>query len=65
VMQNVILQEFDGRTIISITHDPDTLMDFDRVVVMSDSRIKEVGSPGELVQDRASLFRQLIDIHRS
>ena len=56
LMQRVLRTAFKGRTIIAVAHRLDTILDFDRVVVMEAGRIAEVGVPGELLQtDRSSV----------
>jgi ATP-binding cassette subfamily C (CFTR/MRP) protein 1 len=44
-IQKIIREEFEGYTIIAIAHRTETVSDFDRVVIMQDGRIKEVGAP--------------------
>ncbi|KAK1256135.1 hypothetical protein MKX07_008394 [Trichoderma sp. CBMAI-0711] len=41
---------FRSHTVISIAHHLETMLDFDRVVVMDKGRVVEVGSPRELLQ---------------
>jgi ATP-binding cassette subfamily C (CFTR/MRP) protein 1 len=42
-IQKIIRDEFKGYTIIAIAHRLETVQDFDRVVVVEEGRIKEVG----------------------
>ncbi|KAL2069425.1 hypothetical protein VTL71DRAFT_14104 [Oculimacula yallundae] len=59
LIQKVIREEFKGVTLIVVAHRLDTIMDFDRVAVVSAGRIAEVGEPRELLQSRQGLFRDL------
>jgi ABC-type multidrug transport system fused ATPase/permease subunit len=47
-------------TRIVIAHRLSTVMDADRVIVMSDGRIAQQGPPADLLADAHGLFHQLI-----
>jgi ATP-binding cassette subfamily C (CFTR/MRP) protein 1 len=49
LIQKVIRDEFEGYTIIAIAHRLDTVMDFDRAIIMEEGRIKEVGDPKNIL----------------
>jgi ABC-type multidrug transport system fused ATPase/permease subunit len=57
-MQRIIRDEFEGRTVIVITHRLNTIMDFDRVGVIDRGVICELDSPGALM-GRDSMFRSM------
>ena len=64
-MQTVIRAEFAKHTIIAIAHRLETILDFDRVIVMDAGVIAEMGSPQQLSQaprpgDSPSRFRKLL-----
>ncbi|KAF2502909.1 P-loop containing nucleoside triphosphate hydrolase protein [Lophium mytilinum] len=61
LMQGVLRSAFADRTIIAIAHRLDTILDFDRVVVMDSGRIVEVGAPSELLKMERSLFKALVE----
>ncbi|KAF2683972.1 P-loop containing nucleoside triphosphate hydrolase protein [Lentithecium fluviatile CBS 122367] len=62
LMQRILRTAFaNRRTIIAIAHRLDTILDFDRVVVMDAGYITEVGEPGRLLQTQSSLFRVLVE----
>lgn len=44
------------RTLITVAHRLQTIMDYDRVVVMSAGRIVEVGSPRELLAKKSAFY---------
>lgn len=49
-IQQLIREKFTGKTLIVIAHRLATIADFDRVVVMSEGRVVEIGKPGELAR---------------
>ncbi|KAF2450312.1 P-loop containing nucleoside triphosphate hydrolase protein [Karstenula rhodostoma CBS 690.94] len=65
LMQRILRTAFADRTIIAIAHRLDTILDFDRVVVMDAGRIVEVGLPGELLETEGSLFRALVESQKA
>ncbi|KAI0602863.1 ATPase-like protein [Biscogniauxia sp. FL1348] len=58
-MQRVILEEFDGYTIVMVSHRLDMVMDFDTVVMMDKGNVVEVGQPRQLVRREGSHFKSL------
>ncbi|XP_022257321.1 multidrug resistance-associated protein 1-like [Limulus polyphemus] len=56
LIQNTIRKEFSQCTIITIAHRINTIMDYDRVIVMDEGVIKENGNPTELLSNPESLF---------
>ncbi|TNJ29252.1 Multidrug resistance-associated protein 1 [Giardia muris] len=60
LVQRVIRSACEGRTIIAIAHRLDTVVDFDRIVVLKDGELAEVGSPKELFQ-AGGLFTTLVN----
>ena len=59
LIQNTIRSEFADATIITIAHRIKTILDADRVMVMSDGRIAEFDAPSRLLADPSSLFHSL------
>ncbi|KAF2837197.1 P-loop containing nucleoside triphosphate hydrolase protein [Patellaria atrata CBS 101060] len=62
LMQRILRTRFADRTIIAIAHRLDTILDFDRVVVMDAGRIAEVGDPRTLMDTDGSMFRGLVEV---
>jgi len=59
VMQGIIKREFEGYTIVMVSHRLDMVMDFDKVVVMDAGRVVEEGDPRVLVEREGGRFREL------
>ncbi|KAK1635152.1 P-loop containing nucleoside triphosphate hydrolase protein [Colletotrichum phormii] len=64
MVKDLIREEFKHHTIIAIAHRLDTVIDFDRVVVLDKGRVVEVGNPRELLDQRQGRFRELWDASR-
>lgn len=58
-IQKTIREEFKDRTIITIAHRLNTIADSDKIVVLSDGRVEEFGSPEELLKNKDSSFYSL------
>lgn len=58
-MQNIIRTHFQHHTVIAITHRLETVLDFDRVIVMEGGNAIETGSPRQLL-DRPSAFKNML-----
>ncbi len=50
-----------GTTILAIAHRLSTIKDFDRVMVMSEGRMVEIGCPADLIANPASIFCQMLN----
>lgn len=59
IMQRVIREKFCNHTIIAVAHKLDTILDFDRIVVLDAGRIVENGEPYVLLTEPKSHFSQL------
>jgi len=60
LIQKMIREEFDSCTVITIAHRLNTIMDYDRVLVMEFGEIKEDGKPSDLANNESSLFSKMI-----
>ncbi|KAI0503440.1 putative ABC multidrug transporter [Xylaria bambusicola] len=63
-MQKVIQEEFRNYTIIAVSHRLDMIMDFDRVVVMEQGKVVEVGNPMDLATSDETKFGSLYNSGR-
>ncbi|KAJ5767038.1 uncharacterized protein N7511_004654 [Penicillium nucicola] len=59
IMQRVIREKFCNHTIIAVAHKLDTILDFDRIVVLDAGRIIENGEPYALLTEPKSHFSKL------
>ncbi|KAM6128193.1 ATP-binding cassette sub-family C member 10 isoform 2-T2 [Pterocles gutturalis] len=60
LLQQTIRQRFADKTVLTIAHRLNTILDSDRVLVMQDGRVAELGSPTHLSQKDGSLFQRLL-----
>lgn len=58
LIQKVIREEFDGATIITVAHRLDTILDYDRIALLSDGELVEFDRP-QVLLNRQSAFRDL------
>ncbi len=56
VIQGTIREQFSNSTIITIAHRLNTIIDYDKIVVLSTGSIKEFDSPENLLKDKSSAF---------
>lgn len=59
IIQKVIKTEFSQSTVLTIAHRLNTIIQYDRVIVMSNGSIVDQGTPLSLL-DRDSVFRELV-----
>lgn len=59
LMQDIIRKEFEGYTIVMVSHRLEMVMSFDKVVVLDAGSVVENGVPSELVEQDGSWFRDL------
>ncbi|KAI8868256.1 P-loop containing nucleoside triphosphate hydrolase protein [Ramicandelaber brevisporus] len=59
LIQRVIATKFRGCTVITIAHRLNTIMDYDRVLVMDAGRVVETGPPHALLADPDSHFARM------
>ncbi|KAI9342571.1 P-loop containing nucleoside triphosphate hydrolase protein [Obelidium mucronatum] len=60
-IQKVLRDEFSECTILCIAHRLNTLMDYDKILVLESGRLMEFDSPNNLANKPTSLFSALID----
>lgn len=59
LMQRIIRERFSSHTIIAVAHKLDTILDFDKVLLLDGGRLVEYDSPYELLSDETSAFHKL------
>ena len=53
------LRELTGSTIITIAHRLQTVIDYDKILVLDKGRKMEYGAPWELLRDEGGVFRRM------
>lgn len=64
IIQETIRREFREKTIITIAHRLDTVMDSDRILVLDHGEVKEFDTPGRLLRDPNSEFRSMCEANK-
>lgn len=59
IIQTTIRREFKDRTIITIAHRLDTVMDSDRILALDHGEVREFDSPANLMRNPDSIFYNL------
>ena len=60
-IQQMIRERFKGTTLLTIAHRLNTIMDYDKVLVMAKGKVGEFGSPKELLENEDGLFSRLVE----
>lgn len=56
LIQATIRKEFKGCTVLTIAHRLNTIMDYDRIMVLDKGKIAEMETPNKLLDDNNSIF---------
>ena len=59
IIQKIIKTEFRDSTVVTIAHRLNTIIQYDRVVLLNNGEIKDQGSPAEMLE-RDGLFKDLV-----
>lgn len=59
IIQETIRSEFKDRTILTIAHRLETILDSDRVLVLDKGKVKEFDTPEELLKNKDTIFYSL------
>ncbi|KAA6361566.1 MAG: putative ABC transporter, ATP-binding protein [Streblomastix strix] len=60
-IHKTIKEQFVDKTVIIIAHRLNTIMNSDRIMVMADGRVAELGKPKKLLQNKSSAFSMLVN----
>ena len=60
-IQSIIRNQFKNTTVITIAHRLDTVMDYDKIVVLENGKLVEMGAVDELMNRKNSVFRGMVD----
>ena len=61
LIQQMLRTRFQDTTLLTIAHRLNTIMDYDRVLVMDAGQAAEYGSPVELFAREDGIFTELVD----
>jgi len=59
MIQRTIRKEFMNVTVLTIAHRINTIIDYNRVVVLDNGKVVECDTPQNLLQDKSSIFYSL------
>lgn len=59
-VQALIKTEFLDTTVITIAHRLNTIIQYDKLLVLKDGQVKEFGSPRELLTKEVGYFRDMV-----
>ena len=60
ILQHVIRSELQGRTVLTISHRVETVLDYDRIMVIDGGRVVEFDTPQSLLKETSSCFARII-----
>lgn len=61
IIQETIRSEFKDKTILSVAHRLDSILDNDKIIVLEGGELKEFDSPNNLINDTDSIFYSLCE----
>ncbi|GAA5982978.1 hypothetical protein JCM11641_006904 [Rhodosporidiobolus odoratus] len=61
LVQRVIREEFEGATNITVAHRLESVIDYDRILVMRAGRVVEFDTPLALLEDEDGAFRKMVE----
>lgn len=60
-IQSSLRQHFQGCTILTIAHRLNTIIDYDKIIVMSYGKVVEMGPPNELVASKGVFYNMAVE----
>merc|ERR1712070_808828 len=59
-IQRTLREDFVNCTVLTIAHRVNTILDSDKILVMKDGKVGEFAAPDELLNDKSSLFYDIV-----
>lgn len=59
LIQKTVRREFQGCTVLTIAHRLNSILDYDRIMVLDKGKIAEFDVPDRLLQNRNSIFYEM------
>ncbi|CAN3358092.1 bile pigment transporter 1 [Diutina catenulata] len=63
ILQQTIREQFKDKTILTIAHRLETVMDCDYILVLERGEVKEFASPKDLLENKDSVFYSMVQEH--
>ena len=64
LVQETLFRELDGKTLLTIAHRLDTILNYDRILVLDQGKVKEFDTPKNLLENTGSQFYQMMKNHQ-
>ena len=61
LLQQTLRERFSTATIIAIAHRIDTIIDYDKILVLGNGKLLEYGSPYALLENPKGQFTSMVD----
>lgn len=61
MIQKMVRKNFSDRTVITIAHRLNTIMDYDRIMVLDKGKLVEFDSPAKLLENPKSIFSSMVE----
>jgi ABC-type multidrug transport system fused ATPase/permease subunit len=59
LIQETIRTKFTGWTVLTIAHRLNTIIDYDKIMVLDKGEISQFGAPQDLLKDKSGIFYSL------
>lgn len=60
LFQRAIRTEFSDCTVLTVAHRLNTIIDYDKIVVLENGTVAEYGTPQTLLEDKTSSFYRMV-----
>ena len=61
LIQNTVRKEFTDKTVLTIAHRLDTVMDYDKILVLDKGEVIEFDAPGSLLKNSKGALTRLVN----